>query len=47
MSFALYWTLPKFAELGVDCAVLRDVVAWSKRAWPNVNWDSTISRCQQ
>jgi hypothetical protein len=41
----IYWTLPKFAELGVDCTVLRDVAGWAKRAWPNVNWDSTLSRC--
>jgi hypothetical protein len=37
----IYWTLAKFAELDIHCAVLRDVVGWTKRAWPNVNWDPT------
>jgi hypothetical protein len=42
----IYWTLPKFVELGVDCAVVRDVANWAQRAWPNVSWSSALGRCR-
>ena len=43
----IYWTLPKFVHLGVDCHLLQEVSNWSDRAWPLVDWNSLLGRCKQ
>lgn len=35
----IYWSMPRFLELGVDCKEFNELKKWTKRAWPNVNWD--------
>lgn len=42
----MYYLIPKFAELGVDCDVINQLVDWSAEAWPNYDWEQFRSLTQ-
>ncbi|MFY0626746.1 MAG: T9SS type A sorting domain-containing protein [Reichenbachiella sp.] len=35
----MYYLLPKFAAMGVDCQIIDELVDWSAEAWPNYDWE--------
>ncbi len=35
----MYYLIPKFAAIGVECDIINELVDWSSEAWPNYNWD--------
>lgn len=35
----MYYLIPRFAALGVDCELINRLVDWSAEAWPNYDWE--------
>ncbi len=35
----MYYLIPEFAKLGVDCQIIEEIIDWCAEAWPNINWD--------
>ena len=36
----MYWSIDEAYKLGVDVAILQEVLVWCIKAWPFINWDS-------
>ena len=41
----IYWVIPRFIDLGVNCSVINDLKAWFSEAWPNVSISASEFRC--
>ncbi|NLR94379.1 LamG-like jellyroll fold domain-containing protein [Flammeovirga agarivorans] len=39
----MYWVIQESIKFGVKCETIEELIAWSKEAWPNINWDFNIS----
>lgn len=35
----MYYLIPRFAALGVDCDIINGLIDWSAEAWPNYDWE--------
>lgn len=35
----IYWVIPKFVGLGVDCNIIAELQQWASQAWPNIDWE--------
>ncbi|WP_010136335.1 T9SS type A sorting domain-containing protein [Ochrovirga pacifica] len=35
----MYYLIPQFIDLGVDCNIIEDLISWSKKAWPNIDFE--------
>lgn len=35
----MYYLIPKFAAMGVDCEIINGLVDWSSEAWPHYDWE--------
>ncbi|MFY0626747.1 MAG: T9SS type A sorting domain-containing protein [Reichenbachiella sp.] len=35
----MYYLIPKFASVGVDCQIINELVDWCDEAWPNYDWE--------
>ncbi|WP_172665964.1 LamG-like jellyroll fold domain-containing protein [Flammeovirga sp. OC4] len=38
----MYWVIGESIKFGVDCEIIRDLIAWSEEAWPNIDWSFEI-----
>ncbi len=34
----MYFYIPRFQKLGVDCQIMEEVIDWCQKAWPNIDW---------
>ncbi len=33
-----YWSIQMAIELGVECTLVDELIAWAQEAWPNIDW---------
>jgi hypothetical protein len=34
----MYYYIPRFQKLGVDCQIMEEVIDWCQKAWPLIDW---------
>ncbi len=41
----MYYIIPKFKAEGVDCKIMNELIDWSKRAWPLIDFERFKETC--
>lgn len=41
----MYYVIPKFKAEGVDCKIINELIDWSKKAWPLVDFEKFKEKC--
>ena len=43
----IYWVIPRYIDLGVDCSIINRLKDWYKEAWPNVSLSNSAFNCPE
>ncbi len=43
----MYYYIPRFKQLGVDCEIMEGVIDWCQEAWPLIDWHVFSDQCDR